>query len=51
VGRISKVVCYTFAPDVVREVGEALDLAPGPLFYSFPPFLKSWQEMPAEALR
>ena len=50
-GRVARVRCYTFCPDAVLEVGKEMGLACGPLFYSFPPFLKSWQDMPQEALR
>jgi RNA polymerase sigma-70 factor, ECF subfamily len=50
-GKVARVRCYTFNPDAVREVGAELGLNCGPLFYSFPPFLKHWQEMPPEALR
>jgi len=50
-GRIARLRSYTFCPDAIREVGEELGLKLGPVFYSFPPFMKSWQEMPPEALR
>lgn len=50
-GKVARVRCYTFSPDAVRAVGAELGLKCGPLFYSFPPFMKNWQEMPPEALR
>jgi RNA polymerase sigma-70 factor (ECF subfamily) len=39
---VARVQCYTFCPDAVREVGEALGLEVGPVFYSFPPFEAAW---------
>jgi RNA polymerase sigma-70 factor (ECF subfamily) len=39
---VARVRCYTFCPDAVREVGEALGLEVGPVFYSFPPFEAAW---------
>jgi RNA polymerase sigma-70 factor (ECF subfamily) len=40
--RVSRVQCYTFCPDAVREVSEALGLEAGPVFYSFPAFKAAW---------
>lgn len=50
-GKIARVRSYTFCPDAIREVGEELGLKLGPVFYSFPPFQQSWDEMPPEAFR
>jgi RNA polymerase sigma-70 factor (ECF subfamily) len=50
-GRIARVRCYTFSPDALREIAGELGLKLGPAFYSFPPFQKSWDEMPPEAFR
>ncbi|HEY3889413.1 MAG TPA: RNA polymerase sigma factor [Caulobacteraceae bacterium] len=50
-GKIARLRSYTFCPDAIGEVAEALGFTVGPVFYSFPPFLASWQSMPAAALR
>jgi len=40
--KVARVQCYTFCPNAVREVGQALGLEVGPVFYSFPPFEAAW---------
>jgi RNA polymerase sigma-70 factor (ECF subfamily) len=40
--KVARIRCYTFCPDAVREVGEALGLEVGPVFYSFPAFEAAW---------
>jgi RNA polymerase sigma-70 factor (ECF subfamily) len=49
-GKIARLRSYTFCPEAIGEVAEALGLALGPVFYSFPPFLAAWQSMPPAAL-
>jgi RNA polymerase sigma-70 factor (ECF subfamily) len=49
-GKIARLRSYTFCPDAIREVAEALGLPVGPVFYSFRPFQAAWQSMPAAAL-
>jgi RNA polymerase sigma-70 factor (ECF subfamily) len=36
--KVARLRCYTFCPDAIREVTEALGLTLGPAFYSFEPF-------------
>jgi RNA polymerase sigma-70 factor (ECF subfamily) len=50
-GKIARIRSYTFCPDALREIADELGLKLGPVFYSFPPFQRSWDEMPPEAFR
>jgi len=40
--RVARLRCYTFCPDAMGEVAEALGETLGPAFYSFEPFRAAW---------